>query len=70
MIEKILIFYAISYFITIIYLCIKAIIKLRKNDPVYNCEFYKENGCAFVDNPLCDFPDCIIRKEFIENNVK
>jgi hypothetical protein len=41
----------------------------KSNDPVYNCEVYrdKENGsCAHVDGPLCDFPDCSLRKQYLE----
>ena len=30
----------------------------RSNDPVFNCELYKEAGCSHVDGPLCDFPYC------------
>jgi hypothetical protein len=27
----------------------------------------KENGsCAHVDGPLCDFPDCSLRKQYLE----
>ena len=35
-----------------------------KNDPVYKCNVYKEDGCAHVDGLLCDFPECDINNDF------
>ena len=29
-----------------------------KNDPVYHCKTYKQDGCAHVDGFLCDGPEC------------
>lgn len=36
-----------------------------KNDPVRKCRLYKEQGCCHVDGFLCDFPDCSMNKEYI-----
>jgi len=35
-------------------------------DPVRHCVLYKEDGCAFVDGPLCDFPRCSMRKAYVK----
>lgn len=38
-------------------------------DPVKNCEMYrdKERGsCNHVDGPLCDFPYCDMREEYLK----
>lgn len=34
-------------------------------DPVRHCALYKEDGCAFVDGPLCSFPRCSMRKDYV-----
>lgn len=36
-------------------------------DPVYNCELYKDKGCAHVDGFLCDVRTC---EESIEYNMR
>lgn len=33
----------------------------RLNDPIYNCEVYKSEGCSHVDGFLCDMKTCDIR---------
>jgi len=40
---------------------------LYVNDPVYNCKLYREQGCSHVDGILCDYPECTMNKEYIEN---
>jgi hypothetical protein len=42
----------------------KIINKLRSTDPVYNCPVFLNEGCAHVDGPLCDYPNCNIIKEY------
>lgn len=37
---------------------INAIVKGIRNDPVKKCPVYLQEGCAHVDGPLCDFPNC------------
>ena len=39
----------------------ESLLKLICNDPVYNCEVYKNEGCSHVDGFLCDFEKCDIR---------
>ncbi len=39
----------------------------HKNDPLFHCSVYKDGGCAHVDGFLCDFPDCTIYKDYIQN---
>jgi len=34
------------------------------NDPVYYCKLYKDKGCAHVDGPLCDFPECEMNDDY------
>lgn len=29
-----------------------------KDDPVRECEVYRQSGCAHVDGPLCDMKTC------------
>ena len=31
---------------------------LYDNDPVYNCDYYKNKGCSHVDGLVCNFPNC------------
>ena len=31
---------------------------LSANDPVHSCQLYLTKGCAHVDGPLCDYPNC------------
>lgn len=40
--------------------------KLSNSDPHYKCEYHKDNFCVHVDGPLCDYPDCIMNKEYID----
>jgi hypothetical protein len=43
--------------------------KRNANDPVRNCDVYRDkaNGsCVHVDGVLCDFPDCSILKNYRE----
>lgn len=35
----------------------------KLNDPVYNCDVYKKEGCSHVDGLLCDMETCSCRKE-------
>lgn len=44
-----------------------AIEKMRVSDPVYNCDLYKDQGCAHVDGPLCDFPKCSMLNDYRES---
>ena len=41
----------------------------RKNDPLYSCELYKNEGCSHIDGMLCDFPECSMNKEYMERNA-
>jgi hypothetical protein len=41
---------------------------LRKSDPVYYCDMYKDLRCSHVDGFLCDFPECSMLKDY--NNKK
>lgn len=47
--------------------CRQLVKKWRAKDPVYSCEVYKSEGCAHVDNPLCDMKTCTIRFEWMSN---
>lgn len=38
-----------------------------KNDPVYACKVYRKEGCSHVDGILCDYPNCSILKEYLDN---
>ena len=40
--------------------------RLRKDDPVYNCEVYEYLGCSHVDGFLCDLETCSTLKDFKE----
>ena len=43
------------------------------DDPVYNCELYldKDAGsCSHVDGPLCDFPYCTLRVDYLDSKDK
>lgn len=43
---------------------------LRKDDPVFNCDLYKDKSfgsCSHVDGPLCDFPTCSMLDEYKSN---
>lgn len=38
-------------------------------DPVKDCALYKDKtvgSCAYVDGPLCDFPDCSMNQKYVE----
>lgn len=39
-----------------------------KNDPVKNCDLYKDSGCAHVDGPLCDYPNCLMNYDYKKQN--
>lgn len=39
----------------------------RNSDPVKHCPVYKEDGCAFVDSFMCNFPHCYIYDDYNEN---
>lgn len=42
---------------------IKKLLLILKNDPIVNCEVYKDNkngSCMHVDGILCDYPNCSI----------
>ncbi len=39
----------------------KILNQLFKNDPVFNCQLYKDENagsCVHVDGILCDYPKC------------
>ena len=36
------------------------------NDPLSNCEVYKEIGCSHVDGFLCDVKTCSLLKKYKE----
>ena len=41
----------------------------RSNDPVYSCELYRDKqsgSCVHVDGPMCDFPNCTMRAEYLQ----
>ena len=54
-------------------LCIGVLIaaKVSKSypDPVRDCELYKDKGCSHVDEYLCDYPDCDMLTEHL-NEIK
>lgn len=37
-----------------------------KNDPIKQCEVYKQIHCSHVDGYLCDMKTCSILKDFKE----
>ena len=39
-------------------------------DPVKHCPLYKTEGCTFVDNYLCDYPNCSMLDNFYLNVYK
>ena len=39
-------------------------------DPIKHCPLYKSEGCAFVDNHLCDYPNCSILDRYYLNVYK
>lgn len=39
--------------------------RLCNSDPVYNCPVYKNEGCAYVDGPLCVPSDCEIVHKYL-----
>jgi hypothetical protein len=39
-----------------------------RNDPVQNCELYRDEGCSHVDGYLCDFPQCKMLRNYREEN--
>jgi hypothetical protein len=41
-----------------------------KNDPVVQCELYKDKGCSHVDGMLCDFPVCNMNLGHIKDKKK
>ena len=42
--------------------------KTSKDDPVYNCDVYKDKGCSHVDGIKCVMETCSILKEYREKN--
>ena len=54
-------FWMLAYFI---------IAKDDKNDPLKDCQVYKKLGCSHVDGLLCDFPNCSLNNEFINEAFK
>lgn len=34
----------------------------RDHDPIKYCEVYKEEGCGYINGPLCDMSTCSLRK--------
>ena len=40
------------------------------SDPVKNCPVFKEEGCAFVDGFLCNYPNCEIYRDYLECKLK
>lgn len=40
--------------------------KLRKNDPLFGCQLFKDKGCSHVDGMLCDFPKCSMNIDYVE----
>lgn len=47
-------------------LCLIEGFVVRRNDPVKNCELYKDKCCAHVDGMLCDFPGCSMNLNYIK----
>jgi len=41
-----------------------------KNDPVKKCRMYIESGCPHVDGFLCDYPECSMLKEYLNQLEK
>lgn len=39
-------------------------------DPLKSCTLYKEDGCVHVDGLVCDFPKCVMNKEYCEMKDK
>lgn len=39
---------------------------LKVNDPFYSCLVHTKEGCCHVDGLLCDFPDCEILSDYLE----
>ena len=46
------------------------IAKDDKNDPLKDCQVYKKLGCSHVDGLLCDFPNCSLNNDFINEAFK
>lgn len=44
----------------------KVIRLIKTDDPVKDCEVYKDKGCGFVDGYLCNMKTCPIRVGYIE----
>lgn len=40
----------------------------RKNDPVFHCDIYKNEGCAHVDGVLCDMQTCNELLTYLKGN--
>ena len=53
--------------IKIYYLYLSVQLYLKKTDPVYGCELYKDKGCSHVDGVLCDFPKCKMNEQYIRS---
>ena len=57
----------IAFFWLLVYFIIA---KDDKNDPLKDCQVYKKLGCSHVDGLLCDFPNCSLNNEFINEVFK
>ena len=57
----------IAFFWLLVYFII---VKDDKNDPLKDSQVYKKLGCSHVDGLLCDFPNCSLNNEFINEAFK
>jgi hypothetical protein len=39
--------------------------RLKNRDPYYSCPVWKSEGCSHVDGLTCDFPNCVIMREYM-----
>lgn len=47
----------------------KKFCKVYREDPVKECDLYKDKNCVFVDGPFCDFPKCSMLKKYKEMDI-
>lgn len=43
---------------------INLLLSIKDNDPVYNCDVYKNIGCSHVDDFICDMKTCNILADY------
>lgn len=67
MIAKYITFDIFSFFKKKIIFFKRRFILRFKDDPVYACKVYRKEGCSHVDGILCDYPNCSILKEYLDN---